>query len=93
VGRETLGATLIGRLPVEALMRPMMAVVMQPGGDGDPQFVSAVPVAEPEQFFLEGADEALDDDIAGRAPHGGERGRAASGCRARRRRRRCTAGR
>jgi hypothetical protein len=44
-------------------MRPVVVVVVQPGGDGDAQLLGAVPVAEPEQLLLEGADEALDDAV------------------------------
>ena len=41
--REALCATLDGRLPVEGLRRPPMVVVVQPGGDGEAQFVGACP--------------------------------------------------
>src|SRR5215475_9955445 len=69
---EALGATLDGCLPVEGLMRPVVEVVVQPGGDGSAQFVSTVPVAQPDELFLERADEALDDGVAGRATDGRE---------------------
>ena len=53
-------------------MRPVVEVVVEPGGDGSTQLGGAVPVAKPDELLLERADEALDDGIAGRASDGRE---------------------
>lgn len=53
-------------------MRALAVAVAQPGGDGEAEFVGAVPAPQPDQLLLERADETFDDGVAGRSADGRE---------------------